>query len=144
MIRSAIAGLATLGLLSACASPGSGETLGPPDLSPIPAHPLTANGYLVIACVNQAIQNQAFEMLAEEDGDNRLIRFICDGGPALMTFNALGDRSAEIGSEWTEGDAIIRSTERVERNLYGVDFCRKQAETYRCEFSLNVGGFIKE
>lgn len=133
--------------LGGCATMGGGggsEAASAPDFTPVPGQAVSGNGYLVIACVNQAIERQSFDMVGEQDGDNRMIRFTCDGGPALMLFNALAERSAAIGSEWTEGAVVQRSTERVERDLYGSDICTRDSEAYRCQFNLNLGGFIKE
>ena len=143
---SRMAAVAATLALDGCATTGGGDggSAAGPNFTPVPGQAVSGHGYLVIACVNQAIQNQTFDMVGETDGDNRMIRFTCDGGPAVMLFNALAERSAAIGSEWTEGTAVHRSTERVERDLYGSDICTRDGDAHHCRFNLNLGGFIKE
>ncbi len=121
-----------------------------PDLSPIVGQAVTPAGHLVLACVRQALATNTYDMVGD-DGDSRLIRFTCGGGEAEALFNALADRSANIGSEWQAGAVTYRSTERAARNLYGVDLCWRDAitygderATYACHFNLNLGGFIRD
>jgi hypothetical protein len=135
--------------LNGCATVDAPDGASAPDLGPIAGQPVSAHGYLVVACVNQAIQNQSFDMIEEADGENHMVRFQCDGGPATMLFNALAARSAAIGSQWSAGTVLYRSTERIEHDLYGSDLCWRdiaasdsRAAIHGCQFNLNLGAFI--
>lgn len=133
-----------LGGLSGCASQGGAEVpAAGPDLTPIAGQAVTPTGHLVLTCVRQAMDAFTFDMVGD-DGDSRLIRFTCRGGEAEALFNALAERSAAIGSEWQTGTVTYRSTERIERNLYGSDMCWRDADSYACQFNLNLGGFIQQ
>ena len=133
---------ATTLLLGGCAT-GAGETAGPPDLTPIPGRPLTPAARLVLACMDQARTAGGVDMIGD-DGESRMIRFTCTGDVAQGLFEVLGPRSVEIGSEWVDGGVVHRSTERMQENLYGLDFCRRAGSTHACVFNLNLGAFVGE
>jgi hypothetical protein len=136
--------------LMGCATAGPREAPPTtPDLTPISGQALSATGLQVLACVRQAWTAGTFDMVGD-DGESRLVRFTCQGAEANVLFDALAQRSAAINSEWTQGSATYRSTERIEHSLYGVDLCRRQASPdqtgsadYQCQFNLNLGGFIR-
>lgn len=124
--------------LGGCAAGAAG--VAPADLTPLPDQSLTANGRLVLACVDQAVRSGSVSAVRDEDAG--LIRFACDGPPAEALFQALGPRSRRIGSEWREGAAVVRASERVVEDLYGVDLCRADGPRHACQVHLNVGDFM--
>lgn len=124
--------------LGGCAGAAVGDA--PQDLTPLSAQPLPTNGRLVLACVDQAVRSGAASGVRDEDAG--MIRFVCDGEPARALFQALGPRSARLGSEWREGETVVRASERVEEDLYGVDLCRDHGGRWTCEIHLNVGDFM--
>jgi len=133
---------ATTLILGGCATGGDAPP-GPPDLTPVPGRPLTPTARLVLACVDQAQTSGGVDVIGD-DGEGRMIRFTCTGDVAQGLFEALGPRSAGIGSEWVEDGVVHRSTERMQANLYGLDFCRSEGSTHACVFNLNLGAFIRE
>lgn len=130
-----------MALTTAACATGGGGTAAPPDLAPVAGRPLTPTGRLVLACVDRARTSGGVDMIAD-DGEGRMIRFTCTGAPAEALFGALQPRSAAIGSEWIDGGVVHRSTERMQRNLYGLDFCRRDGAAHACVFNLNLGAFI--
>lgn len=133
---------ALMALSTAACATGGGENERLPDLTPVPGRPLTPTARLALACVEQAQTSAGVDMIAEDDGEGRMIRFTCTGGPAEALFAALEPRSAAIGSEWVEGGIVHRSTERMQENLFGLDFCRREGTTHACVLNLNLGAFI--
>lgn len=127
---------------AACATGGDEIERLRPDLTPVLGRPLTPTARLALACVDQAQTSGGVDMIAEDDGEGRMIRFTCSGAPAEALFAALEPRSVAIGSEWVEGGAVHRSTERMQENLYGLDFCRSEGSAHACVLNLNLGAFI--
>lgn len=145
-----ITALGVCAVLSACATTDGAETGSTPDYSPVSGRALSANAGLVLACLDEARAAGRTDMIGD-DGDSRLIRFACEGVPAQALFDAMAERSAAIESEWRNGAVVFRSTEKIQRDLYGADVCSRdsvsygaEGATYRCQINLNVGGFIKE
>ena len=132
-----------MSLTTAACATGGGETSGPPDLTPVRGSPLTPTARLVLECVDQAQTSGGVDVIGD-GGEGRMIRFTCTGDVAEGLFEALGPRSAVIGSEWVEGGVVHRSTERMQENLYGLDFCRRDGAAHACVFNLNLGAFIGE
>ena len=128
--------------VTACATTGD-EVDAAPDYSPIEALPVTDNGRLVIACLEQSLAANRYHRISDDENSG-LIRFLCEGGPATAQFEALGPRSARIGSEFRIDGVVHRSSERIQDNLYGLDLCRAAAGGHECEINLNLGGFINE
>ncbi|MBU1323659.1 MAG: hypothetical protein KJ676_00295 [Alphaproteobacteria bacterium] len=137
-----VAAALLMSLSTAACATGGGGPAPPPDLTPIPGSPLTPTARLVLACVDQAQTSGGVDMIAEDDGEGRMVRFTCTGAPAEALFAALAPRSTAIGSEWVEGGIVHRSTERMQENLYGIDFCRRDGGGHACVFNLNLGAFI--
>ncbi len=133
---------ALMALTTAACATGGEETARPPDLTPVPGRSLTPTARLALACVDQAQTSGGVDMIAEDDGEGRMIRFTCSGAPAEALFAALEPRSTAIGSEWVEGGVVHRSTERMQENLYGLDFCRRDGAAHACVLNLNLGAFI--
>ena len=133
--------LPLLWVLAACASAPSDE--GPPDLTPIAGEPANARAKLYADCVGQAATAGTYDRL--RDPDTNLVRFTCSGEPARAFFEALGPRSAEIGSQWTAAGRTWRSTNTVRRNLFGVDYCSAGAAgDHQCVVVLNAGEFLRD
>lgn len=141
-VRTYVALLCGAMLASACAT--SDDRPAAPDYAPIPALPMTDNGRLILACLQQAMDTGALGRISDDENSG-LIRFTCVGAPATALFEALGPRSAEIGSEFAVDSVIHRSSERIQENLYGADLCRvRTSGGHECEINLNLGGFLND
>lgn len=78
-----------------------------------------------------------------QEGDSTLILFTCHGAPARAFYDGLATRSAAIGSEVVTQGRTLRSTDLVQRDLFGVDYCSTDgAGEYDCTISLNAGEFL--
>ncbi|RZJ89876.1 MAG: hypothetical protein EON88_19235 [Brevundimonas sp.] len=141
MRLSPLAALAAAGLLAACATAPAEVAGGPPVLSPLAAEPVPANGRLYANCIGQAAEAGAYDRA--HDADTELLLFTCTGQPAREFFDGLAGRSAAIGSEYQSDGRTMRSTNAVQRNLFGVDYCSHGAgDDYACVISLNAGAFL--
>lgn len=112
-----------------------------PDFSPIATEEPTARGQLYAACVGDAVANK--RVGSAKDKDTTLLVFTCGGDPARAFFDALGPWSAKLGSEAKADGSILRSTNRVQRNLFGVDYCKSDGAVYQCVIALNTGAFTR-
>jgi hypothetical protein len=124
--------------VSACAS--MPEPSGPADFSPIATQP-SPQAALYANCIGQAVASGRYGRASDDSTD--LILFTCEGEPARAFYDALAGRSAEVGSEVTVGDRTIRSTNPVQRDLFGVDYCEMEASEHRCVLSFNGGAFLQ-
>ena len=141
-LPSVLLSLAAAASAAACAT-GDPEREAPPDLAPVAGSPATPRAKLYADCVGQAAQAGTYDR--SRDPDTELIRFTCSGEPARLFFDALAARSATIGSEWTAQGRTWRSTNRVRRNLFGVDYCWREAEGgHGCVVVLNAGDFLRD
>ena len=115
---------------------------GAPDYSAIVTAPAPPNARLYVDCFSQAITAGSYR--SADDGDGaELLLFTCTGAPARALFDALGSWSAGIGSEFQMDGRTARSTARVERNLYGVDYCSAlDGADHRCVITFNAGDFL--
>ena len=137
-------------LLLACAAfamiPLAAEAKAPPaapDYTPPPGSPATPHAKLYADCIAQAAAGPAYEL--SRDKDTQLIRFSCSGAPAKAFYEALGPWSATQKSEWTSAGRTWRSTGKIQKDLFGVDYCSTDgADDYRCAVTLNVGPFLTE
>ncbi|MDX2235706.1 MAG: hypothetical protein NW200_14500, partial [Hyphomonadaceae bacterium] len=79
------------------------------------------------------------------DREAGLIRFRCEGAPAAAFFDALAGWSAGGGGmEITADGATWRLTAPIEENLFGRDYCRRDAAgATQCTAVFNAGDFIK-
>lgn len=142
MIRHLILPLITLAGLSACAST-SGSAAGPPDYSAIQTLPASPRARLYADCIAASVVAGTYAHAQNEDTD--MVVFTCDGRSARAFYDGLAQRSAEVGSEFVHEGRTWRSTNRVQRNLFGVDVCSTDgAADFRCSISLNAGGFLRE
>lgn len=114
----------------------------PLDYAAIVTAPAPPNARLYVDCFSQAITSGSYR--SADDGDGaELLLFTCTGAPARALFDALGPWSARIGSEFLMDGRTARSTARVERNLYGVDYCSALEDAdHRCVITFNAGDFL--
>ena len=141
-VRPALLSIALAGAAAACAT-GGDPAEGPPDLTPVAGSPASARAKLYADCVGQAAQAGTYDR--NSDADTELIRFTCSGEPARAFFEGLAARSAAVGSEWTAQGRTWRSTNRVRRDLFGVDYCSAGASgDHQCVVVLNAGEFLAD
>ena len=128
--------------VTGCATtPGAGPAAAP-DYTPLVTqpHPRAA---LYVDCVAQATAAGAYGY-AEDDGNVRLV-FTCTGAPARAFYEGLAARSAAIGSEIRSDGRTLRTTEVVERDMFGVDYCSTDGGgDFRCIVNLNTGAALLE
>lgn len=147
-----IAPLLAASLLGACASlpglPGFGGGAAPapmaaPDYTPVAGEMAPPQARLYADCISQASGNRAYQRA--QDDDSTLLLFTCTGAAARAFYEGLEARSAAIGSEFTSNGRTFRSTEVVQRNLFGVDYCSTDGRgDYQCVVTLNTGAFLRE
>jgi hypothetical protein len=140
---STVAALAVATLLSACAST-SAPPPAAPDRAEVATTPAPAHARLYADCFGQAIANHSYRRAG--GGGDELLLFTCTGGVAGAMYEALGPWSARIGSEWKAEGRVWRSTARVERNLFGVDYCSAAdgGGDVRCVITFNAGDFLDQ
>ena len=127
--------------LAACATAPEAPA-GPPDYSAIVTAAAPPNAGLYVDCFSQAITTRSYGSADDGDG-SELLLFSCPGAPARALFDALGPWSARIGSEFQMNGRTARSTARIERNLYGVDYCSATGGAdHRCVITFNAGDFL--
>jgi hypothetical protein len=124
-------------LAAACAS--TPEAAGPPDFSRIATTP-SPNARFYADCIAQAA---ALNRYGHAYDEVHVVVFTCEGEPAHAFFEALGPWSAQQQSEVTVGDRVIRSTTRIERDLFAADYCEREGAAYRCAISLRTGEFAE-
>jgi hypothetical protein len=133
--------LLALAALSACAT-GPGAPAGAPDYSPITSRPAPPRAALYADCIAASVAAGTYAHAQDEETD--LVVFTCDGRTARAFYEGLAERSAAIGSEFTHTGRTYRSTNRVERDLFGVDWCSTDGTAFSCAISLNAGPFLRE
>lgn len=135
--------LALSGLVaSACAS-GPDTPVGPPDYSAVATLPPSPRARLYADCVAASVAAGTYAHAQNHNTD--MVVFTCDGRPARAFYVGLADHSAAVGSEFVHDGRTWRSTNRVERDLFGVDVCSTDgAANFRCSISLNAGPFLRE
>ncbi|MDB4962565.1 MAG: hypothetical protein JWP01_2564 [Myxococcales bacterium] len=126
----------SLALLAACASSRPPAGTGP-DYRPVPTSAAPPRATLYADCLADAIANKRYAKAGDEDTD--VLVFTCTGAPARAFFDGLAAWSAQIGSEFQSGGQTYRSTARVQRDLFGVDYCSADA----CVVTLNAGAFVR-
>jgi len=125
-----------------CASTPDGPRTAP-DYTHVAGKPVTPRARLYVDCVNQAAAAGSFDRTS--DRDRELIRFTCSGAPARAFYAALEGWSAQRDSQWTAGGRTWRSTNKVRRDLFGVDYCSARADgDHQCVLILNAGEFVRE
>ena len=135
-----IATLAACAALAACATAPEAVT-GPADFVPIPAEPNPPQAKLYADCIGQAAGAGTY--VRAHDASTELLLFTCTGAPARAFYDGLAAHSAKVGSEAVHNGRTFRSTNPVQRNLFGVDYCSTDgADDYRCVVTLNAGSFL--
>jgi len=125
---------------AACAHGEAPMSMGPPDFTRIETESAPNAAYYA-DCIGQASAQGAYGRA--HDADTEMVLFTCTGTPAQRFFDALGPRSAAIGSEIVVGTKTYRSTNPVQANLFGVDYCWRDDGSYECTVSLNAGTFLR-
>lgn len=124
--------------LTACATAPEPVT-GPADLSAIAVEP-SAKARLYADCIAQAATAGTFGRA--HDPDTEMVLFTCTGAPARAFYDGLAERSVDVGSEIRADGRTYRSTNAVQRDLFGVDYCVAEGATHTCVISLNAGDFL--
>lgn len=136
MVRPALVAAFGAITLSACAT--TPEPSGPPDYTPIATTP-APRAKLYADCIAQSAASGRYGRA--EDGIHVVV-FTCDGAPARAFFDGLADFSAANSSEVVIGDRTLRSTTRIERDLFAADYCERSDATYSCLITLRTGEFV--
>ncbi len=111
-----------------------------PDFSPIPTK-LSVRGKLYADCLADGVANERYGHA--QDGSTNVLQFTCIGAPARAFFEGLGSWAIKQGSEAKADGKVFRSTNRVRKDLFGVDYCASDGALYECVITLNVGDFIR-
>lgn len=144
----ALIGLSAVAATGCATVPDAGPAS--PDYSEIRVTPAPPNARLYTDCFSQAIAagtyGRASDRVSTDGSGDELLLFTCTGAPAQAMFAALGPWSARIGSEWRSEGRIWRSTSRVQRNLFGVDYCSdvEGGGGARCVITFNAGDFLDQ
>jgi len=128
--------------LAATACAHAPETrAAPADYSVVATEP-SPNARFYADCIAEAVAANRYGRAYDESTE--MVLFTCTGTPARAFYEALGPWSAEAGSEASVDGRTFRSTNPVQRNLFGVDHCSTSgAGDYRCVVSLNAGAFLR-
>lgn len=140
MIRFVAPALAASIALAGCASMPEATIAGPPDYTPIQTQP-HPRARLFVDCIAQATTAGTYGHA--HDGDSDRLLFTCTGAQARAFYDGLAARSAAIGSEVQVDGRTFRTTEIVERDLFGVDYCSTGgAGDFTCVITLNTGAAL--
>jgi len=137
MLRARVSLLVT----AACASHAAVTSPDGPDYRPVAGETAPAAATLYTDCLAEAIANHRVERAT--DASTTLLLFTCTGDAARAFYDGLAAWSARIGSQFDHGGRTFRSTMRVRRNLFGVDYCASDGREQSCVLSLNVGELLR-
>ena len=144
-VFAAIAALSLSASLAACATAhdakADGASGGPTDLTLPAGDPAPPQARLYADCISQSVATGSF------DRAGGFIRFRCDGAPARAFYDGLAAWSAKIGSEITVDGRTWRATQKVHKDLSGLDYCWHAPTAnpaYGCTTVFNAGDFIRE
>ena len=113
----------------------------PADFSPDTVQP-SDRARLYADCIGEAVAANRYGRAHDEDTE--LVVFTCIGPPARAFFEGLDAWSLAVGSQVEADGRILRSTNPVLRDLFGVDHCiRSRAGEHSCSISLNAGAFLR-
>ena len=112
-----------------------------PDYRPVATEAGSPHAQLYADCLADAIANKRFAHAHDPSTD--LILFTCTAEPAHAFFDGLAGWSAQIGSEVTTVGKTLRTTQKVRRDLFGVDYCAREADSFSCVITLNAGEFLR-
>lgn len=129
-------------LLTAAACAHAPDTPpGPPDYAPVVTDATAPHARLYADCIAQSAAAGTYARAHQ--GDTELVLFTCTAAPARAFYDGLADWSARIGAEAVSDGQTFRSTNPVQRDLFGVDYCSTDgAGDYLCVISLNAGPFL--
>ena len=138
-MRGLLAGL--LLLAGACASaPEPVAPAGPPDVRLTAGLQAPPQARLYAECISEAAETGSYQ----RERDGKTLRFTCTGATAKWFFDALGQWSAKVGSEYVADGTTWRFSQKLIKDSYGIDGCsRDAAGEHRCVVILNVGEFIE-
>ncbi len=142
MAKAFFAALAALAL-SACVTVHDNRPVapsGPPRMTLEAGAPAPPQAKLYADCIAQSAAAGTYD---REDG---LIRFMCSGAPAQAFYDGLAAWSARIGSEITADGRTWRATQKVHRDLSGLDHCWHAPAgnpAYGCTAVFDAGDFIR-
>ena len=108
-----------------------------PDYRPTKIEAAPRQSSLYVDCLGDAVANHRYGR--STNADTTLLVFTCQGETARAFFDGLAAWSAKIGSQFEQGGVTYRSSQRVRKDLFGVDYC--SADT--CVITLNVGDFVR-
>ncbi len=132
--------VAALLCVSACAHQPQ-PTTGPADFTPIPVS-ASPNARFYADCIGQAAAQGSYGRAFDDSTD--MVLFTCTGTSAKNFYDALQAHSARMGSQVVRDGRTWRSTNPVQQNLFGVDYCWKdEADRHECVISLRTGEFIR-
>jgi hypothetical protein len=127
--------------LSACTStPDAPPPFVVPDFTEITPSAAPAHTILYTDCIAQAIERPAVARLAREDAE--LIRFTRTGAPAQRFYEALALMGDEAVSVWQADGRTFRATAKIQRDLFGADYCSSGPGGAVCQIVLNPGSFL--
>lgn len=141
-----VAALVMAAALSACATAGGDEPVGPPSLEVSANEPAPPQAAFYADCIAQSAAARTYFRDTRAD---EILRFNCAGDVAQRFFEGLAARSAAEQSEIVDGMRTWRFTNRIQRNTIGLDYCwRDQPNAnaepiYECTVVLNVGPFLE-
>jgi hypothetical protein len=126
--------------LSACASNPAPPAVVTPDFTEITPSAAPARTILYTDCIAQAIERPAVARLSRDGSE--LIRFTCTGAPAQRFYEALAVLGDEAVSVWQADGRTFRATAKVQKDLFGVDYCSAGPGGAVCQIVLNAGSFL--
>jgi hypothetical protein len=119
------------------------ETPAAPDYSAPVGFAANSAAHRYAGCIQESVQSKRYDVTA--DGSGRLLRFTCTGSAAGQLYEALAGWSKRQHSEWTGKGRTWRSTQRIQKNLFGADYCSSGgAGDFECVIVLNVGQFLDD
>ncbi|HEY0104235.1 MAG TPA: hypothetical protein VGB60_12300 [Brevundimonas sp.] len=130
-----------LGLCAAACIHGPQSPSPPADFATVEVQ-RSDRAKLYADCIGEAVAADRYGRAHDEDTE--LVVFTCTGPAARSFFEGLGDWSAGAGSQVEADGRVVRSTNPVVRDLFGVDYCaRSSAGEHSCSVSLNAGAFLR-
>lgn len=139
LYRVSVAAIAAAMGLAACASVAPPPPAAP-DFAEITPSAAPARSVLYTDCIGQAISVSAVARVAR--GDGNLLRFTCTGAPAQRFYEAIGVMGDKV-SVWQAEGRTFRATDKVQEDLFGVDYCSNGAANDAvCQIVLNTGPFL--
>lgn len=115
--------------------------VGPLELKLAAGMPSNAHADVYANCMKAATSTPA----GVDRESPMIMRFQCAGEPAKAFYDALGAFSARLGTELSGEGRTFRTTQKIQRDLNGVDHCSTDNKgDYRCVIVLPTGKFVSE